>query len=119
MRVYLGSLGFGFLLVSVAAAGPFDGLYSPKMLEGEAWDCKSVGMDGGALSIKDDVFEGVESQCKLTNPRQFDGFDAVLYDAECTGEGETYTLPTLMVKTVDGVAVIQEGYVSELVACPM
>ena len=47
------------LLAGPLAAGPFDGLYRPDYPEAEGWDCRSVGSDGGALSIEGEVFKGV------------------------------------------------------------
>jgi hypothetical protein len=107
------------LLVAVSAApalaGPFDGLYRP---EGAAsWDCASVGSDGGALMVKDEMFHGVESLCRLTNPVEVNGMSAILYDAECNGEGEAYSYRMMLMRVPDGLAVIQDGYVSLLSDC--
>lgn len=118
MHIFLGSLGFAGLLASAVAAGPFDGLYRPDTPEAEGWACKNVGIDGGALSVKDDVFEGVENQCKLMNPQEIKGLDAVLYDAECTSEGETYTMPMMLMRLPDGLAIIENGFVNLLKSCP-
>ena len=106
------------LLAAPALAGPYDGLYRPDYPGYEHWDCTSVGSDGGALAIQDDILHGVESQCRLTNPVQVTGMDAVLYDAECAGEGEEYSYRLMILRLPEGVALIQDGFVNPLKACP-
>lgn len=115
MRKVLAGL---LLVVSVTsvAAGPFDGLYRPDGLD--SWDCKSVGSEGGALAVKDDVFQGVENACQLTNPVEVNGMSGILYDAECNGEGETYSKRMMLMRVPEGLAVIEDGFVNLLRACP-
>lgn len=116
--------GLGAVLITVAGlaapafAGPFDGVYRPDQPWAEGWDCVSVGSDGGALAIEGDVFKGVESQCQLTNPVPVTGMDAILYDAECAGEGETYSYRMMLMRLPEGVAVIEDGFVNPLKSCP-
>ena len=105
------------MLAGPALAGPFDGIYRPDQPFAEGWDCQSVGQDGGALAVQGDIFTGVENQCRLTNPVQVTGMDAVLYDAECAGEGETYSYRLMLMRLPDGIAVIQDGSVNELLTC--
>ena len=69
------------------------------------------------MCIRDSIYTGVENQCRLTNPVQVTGMDAVLYDAECAGEGETYSYRLMLMRLPDGIAVIQDGSVSELLTC--
>ena len=95
-------------------AQDFDGLYRPA---GSDWDCRSVGSDGGALSVRDGVLYGVESACSLTNPTRVNGMNAMLFDAECSGEGETYSYRVMLMQIAGGLAVIQDGSVSELERC--
>lgn len=97
-----------------AAAQSFDGLYRP---EGSGWDCTSVGSDGGAMAVRDGMFYGVESACKLTNPTRVNGMNAVLFDAECDGEGMSYGYRMMLMALPDGIAVIEDGSVSELERC--
>ena len=105
------------MLSGPALAGPFDGIYRPDQPWAAGWDCESIGQDGGALAVQGDIFTGVENQCRLTNPVQVTGMDAVLYDAECAGEGETYSYRLMLMRLPDGIAVIQDGSVSELLTC--
>lgn len=110
-------LSMAACLGTPAVAEPFDGLYRPDTPEAESWDCKTVGVDGGALAIEGDVLKGVESQCKLTNPVAVTGMDAILYDAECAGEGETYSYRVMIMRLAEGLALIEDGYVNQLKAC--
>ncbi|MCX7286767.1 MAG: hypothetical protein NTW20_04220 [Rhodobacterales bacterium] len=98
-------------------AGPFDGLYRPDQPWAESWDCRTVGSDGGAVAIEGDMFKGVESACKLTNPVPVTGMDAMLYDAECAADGETVSYRLMLLRLPEGVAVIEDGAVSPLVSC--
>jgi hypothetical protein len=105
------------MVAAPLAAGPFDGIYRPDYAWAEGWDCQSVGQDGGALAVQGDVFTGVENQCLLTNPVPVTGMDAILYDAQCAGEGESYSYRIMLMRLPEGIAVIQDGSVSELRTC--
>ena len=99
------------------AAGPFDGLYRPDQPWAEGWDCTSVGSDGGALAVRDGAFYGVENTCELTNPVEVNGMSAVLYDANCSGEGETYAKRMMLMRLPEGLAVVEDGFVNILRSC--
>ena len=105
-------------LATPGLAGPFDGLYRPDQPWAEGWDCQSVGSDGGALAIEGDLFKGVENQCRLTNPVPVTGMDAILYDAECAAEGETSSYRMMLMRLPEGLAIIEDGFVSPLKRCP-
>ena len=81
------------------------------------WDCRSVGSDGGALAIEDDVFKGVENHCRLTNPVPVTGMDAMLCDAHFAGEGESYSYRLMILRVPAGLAVIEDGAVNLLKSC--
>jgi len=98
----------------VAAEPALDGVYRPA---GSTWDCVSVGSDGGALAIRDGVFYGVESACTLTRPTPVNGMNALLFDADCSGEGESYSFRVMFLALQDGLAMIQDGAVTELERC--
>jgi hypothetical protein len=118
MRVLVSVLIAMTGLAAPGFAGPFDGVYRPDQPWAENWDCVSVGSDGGALAIEGGIFKGVESQCQLTNPVPVTGMDAILYDAECASEGETYSYRMMLMRLPEGVAVIEDGFVSQLKSCP-
>lgn len=62
-----------------------DGLYYPQGYG--AWDCQTLGMDGGAVGVRDGMLHGVESSCRLDNGKAVPGFDAMVFGTTCTGEG--------------------------------
>jgi len=102
--------------ISPANATPFDGLYSQA---GTSWTCNpnDVGMDGGALAISDDSLIGLESTCQLTNPTDIRGMAAILYDAQCSAEGEQYSYRVMLMTHDDGIFVITDAYVSDWKSC--
>lgn len=100
------------------AAGPFDGLYRPNYDWAKSWDCKTVGMDGGALEIRGDRLSGVENTCTLTDPVEVRDMAAVLYDESCVGEGTTGATGRVMIMRHDfGVYVITDGLVLDWLRC--
>lgn len=110
------ALGGG--LPSAVVAGPYDGIYRLDYPgAAESWDCRTVGMDGGALAVRDGRFLGIENICTLTNPVQVRGMAATLYDAECSGEGEVYSKRMMLMKTPDGIAVVEDGFADTLLSC--
>lgn len=106
----------GLALGSVVSAGPFDGDYRT----GPDADCSRIGEDGGALRIRDGIFEGVESSCRMTNPVQVVDMDAKLYTFECSGEGEVWKERTLLMNAADGQGIIMlwNGYAFTYERCP-
>jgi hypothetical protein len=108
-------------LLLVLAATPalaFDGLYRPDQPWAEGWDCKTVGMDGGALAVRDGKSYGVENTCELTNPTAVRGMDGILYDAVCQGDGESESYRMMLMRVDGGLAVIRDGFVNVLKDCP-
>lgn len=105
------------VVASGATSGPYDGLYVP---EGMNWSCRAdqLGMDGGALAFRGDELVGVENYCKLTQPTQVRGMNAVLFDAVCSGEGEEYTERVmLMPHFQNGIYIIRDGGVADWRRC--
>jgi hypothetical protein len=95
----------------------FDGLCRPDQPWAEGWDCQTIGMDGGALAVREGRFYGVENTCELTNPTAIRGMEGVLYDAVCSGEGETETYRMMLMRVDGGLAVIRDGWVNLLKRC--
>ncbi len=103
------------LAVANAAAGPFDGKYRYN----EHWDCSKLGQDGGAISISDTTYIGVEQRCTLTNPVKVRGMNATLYDAQCSAEGDSYQSRIMLLKsTSEKLYIVNEGSVSIWQKCP-
>ena len=95
-------------LPNVAFAGPFDGVF--KQVANA--DCGLVGVDGGALEIKDDIFYGVEMQCRMTRPVNVTDMDATLYTMQCSGGDQVWTERALLMqnKQKPGLIMVWNGY---------
>ncbi len=106
------------LLCAAAEAGPYDGRYRPEQESGDTWDCKSIGIDGGAILITSGTFFAVGSRCALRNPVNVEGMDATLYDAICRAEADPWQRRIMIMKTGTGIAVLQKGaHISFLRRC--
>lgn len=77
------------------------GLYFP---EGRGtWDCRSLGMDGGAVGVQGRMLHGVESTCELHSDKPVPGLDATVFQTTCRGEGMEWDGgPVLMMPAYDG-----------------
>ncbi len=117
MTKFLAACASAVFVATPALAGPYDGTYRPDADWAAGWDCQSVGMDGGALAVQGGTFYGVESACRLTNPVPVRDMAATLYDAQCSGEGETYGYRLMLMTTPGGIAVIRDGVVLALKRC--
>jgi hypothetical protein len=108
------------LMAGAAIAGPYDGIFRPAGAGFSNWSCKArdVGMDGGALAIRDGYFEGVESKCALTDPRPVSGEEMTTYTVLCSAEGEEYSYNMAIGRTGNGVRIEQESGGMDLVYCP-
>ncbi|PJI86354.1 hypothetical protein BC777_2723 [Yoonia maricola] len=96
------------LLPMTLAASPYDGVYKQTANA----ECALVGVDGGALKIEDDIFYGVEVQCRMTNPTDIDDMGATLYDMQCSGEGTSWSERAMLMPDADdsGLYMIWSGY---------
>ncbi len=97
------------LLATSVGAGPYDGRYRPDHPSGDSWDCTTIGRNGGAVLLTSDVFFALGSRCALRNATRVQGLDATLYDAVCRGEGAPFERRLMIMKTGNGIAVIQKG----------
>lgn len=100
------------------AEARFDGIYRPAGPGMGNWNCVDIGMDGGALAIRDDQLFGVENTCDMTAPTNVRDMDAVLFDFECQGEGMTSTDRVMLMRGDAGsIYVIRDGFVSKWDLC--
>ncbi|WP_299413956.1 hypothetical protein [uncultured Sulfitobacter sp.] len=99
---------------TVAGAGPYDGRYRPDHPSGDSWDCKTIGKDGGAVLLTSSIFFALGSRCTLRDPVAVSGLDATLYDAVCRGTGDTFQRRIMIMRTANGIAVVQKGAVISL-----
>mgnify|MGYP000881520213 FL=1 len=100
----------------VAGAGPFDGVW-----DGSPGACVQPLSDMRA-TISGDEIRFYESTCRLSNPTAIRGMtDAVLYDAACSGEGQTWSNRILLARTGpegEELAILSEGYLTQRQLCP-
>lgn len=100
----------------LAAATPYDGVYR----QHENAECALLGVDGGALLIREGVFYGVDAQCRMTRPVDVLDMNATLYTMECTGEGQSWTARAMLMQAADGDGIIMvwNGYAFRYNRCP-
>lgn len=91
-----------------AVAGPFDGVYKQTANA----ECALVGVDGGALEIKDGIFYGVEVECRMTRPVNVLDMNAILYSMQCSGEDQNWTERAMLMEPAEGEGLIMvwNGY---------
>jgi hypothetical protein len=111
-----------FIVLSVISsavwAGPYDGRYTPDTPEGELWDCKSVGKDGGAVLLTTNIFFALGTRCTLRDPVHLSGMDATLYNAICRSDGAPWERRIMIMRTAAGITVVQKGgHISPLRKC--
>jgi hypothetical protein len=96
----------GLLAAGAANAQNIDGLYRPT---GAFWSCSpdQVGMDGGALSIQNGIFHGVENHCRLTSPAA--AGSGTKYLAVCSAEGTEYQEEMTLTPTMNGIKIERDG----------
>ena len=105
------SLHTAMILASLPAlvvANPYDGVYKQTANA----ECALVGVDGGALKIEDNIFYGVEVQCRMTSPIAITDMDATVYQMQCSGEGQTWTESAMLMPDAEnaGLYMIWKGY---------
>lgn len=103
------------LIPSILAASPYDGVYKQTANA----ECGLVGVDGGALEIREGVFYGVEVECRMTRPVNVVDMDATLYTMQCSGEDQNWSERAMMMKRAgdDGIIMIWDGYAFAYDAC--
>ncbi len=78
-----------------AAEGLRDGIY-------DGFDCTAP-MSDQRITLRGDEIDFYESSCRLSNPIQVRDMEgALLFDAACVGEGETWMARYLLMHTHDG-----------------
>jgi len=83
-----------------------------------SWDCGEIGRDGGATAIVGNKLESLETTCELTNGQAVGSFGAALFQASCTGEGDTWQDEYILQRDEWGsLAVLRTDAVSLWQAC--
>lgn len=81
--------------LALGAEGLRDGIY-------DAYDC-AVPVSDQRVTLRGDDLTFYESACRLSNPVHVLGMaGAVLFDAACSGEGETWAARYLLMPAHDG-----------------
>lgn len=100
-----------------------DSMFDGDWATGDPMFCDISGADvpNYALRIRDDIYHGMETECRMTNPVAVRDLGATLYDMDCIGEGQRWNHRALfmidrdgqLVLVSDGMAIVYprcEGY---------
>jgi len=98
------------------AASPYDGVYK----QTETAECALVGVDGGSLKIEENIFYGVEVECRMTDPVEVEEMGATLYQMQCSGPAEIWTERAMLMPDADetGLYMVWKGYAFRYERCP-
>ncbi|PZX18876.1 hypothetical protein LX81_00569 [Palleronia aestuarii] len=98
----------------MAQDSPFDGIWRANPTA----RCDYTGEDGGALKIEEDVLFGVENQCRMIEPVDVRGMDAILYDMVCEGPDPEWAVRAMLMPAADGgLILVWNGYAYKYEAC--
>ena len=104
-------------LAGAAGAADYTGQYA--LTDGSDCSAGSIDDPNGALVIAGDLFQGVESSCRMTLPVDVIGMDATLFTFECTGEGLTWDMRAMIMRAAQGgIFVIRDGFAFHYPDCP-
>lgn len=96
------------LWATQVVAGPFDGVYR----QAANADCALVGVDGGAVEIREGVFYGVDANCQMTKPVDVVDMQAVLYHMQCANDDSHWVERAMILNKAerDGIIMVWDGY---------
>lgn len=105
------------LVGSTVAADTFDGVYRQVANA----DCSLIGVDGGAVEIRDGVFHGVETDCRMADPVDVIDMDGVLYRMQCSNGDTQWTERAMLMHKAerDGIIMVWNGYAFVYDSCPV
>jgi len=89
-----------------------DGMFDGDWAAGDPMTCDMSGRDSAnfALRIRGDLFRGLETECRMTNPITLPGLGAVVHDMDCVGEGDRWSYRALLMIDRDGrLVMISDG----------
>jgi hypothetical protein len=98
-------------LAAAGIGGLEDGTY-------DAFDC-TVPISDERIVVSGETLAFYESSCRLSNPQSLrDLPGAILLDADCMGEGQTWSARFILMQTRDGgIAFLQEGWGAHYARC--
>ncbi len=99
-RILLSALLLLLPLPTLAQDSAFEGDWAA----GDPLSCDMSGSDSEnfALRIRGNQFRGLETECRMTNPLTVPGIGGVLYDMDCTGEGDQWNYRAFFMIDRDG-----------------
>ena len=101
-----------FALMLPLPAPAQDGRFDGDWAVGDPMACDLSGHDTAnfALRIRGDLFRGLETECRMTNPITLPHVGAVIHEMDCTGEGESWSYHALMMLDREGqLVMVSEG----------
>ena len=104
-------------LPAALGATPYDGVYK----QAANSDCALVGVDGGAVEIREGIFYGVDSECRMTRPVNVVNMAATLYTMQCSGEGSVWTERAMIMAAAEAegaIIMVWNGYAFQYDRCP-
>ena len=115
-RMICGAVLWGACATAAAAESPYDGVYR----QAANAECALVGIDGGSVRIADGIFQGVEVDCRMTNPVNVLDMDALLYTMQCSGDGQIFSERAMLMNKAegDGIIMVWNGYAFVYDRCP-
>lgn len=111
----------GFLLAigtapALAGISHLDGEYRPR---GSDWDCAEIGTPGGAVSLRENRYRGIESTCHITATVAVREIEAVIGDFVCGTGADVWSERRILMPTEEaGLIILADGRVLELERCP-
>lgn len=96
------------LVLPALTASAQDGQFDGDWATGDPMACDTSGGDvvNFALRIRGDVFRGMETECRMTNPVTVRDLGAIVFDMECSGEGDSWGYRALFMIDRDGQLVL-------------
>ena len=81
--------------------------------------CGLSGVVGGSIEIKGGISHGVKVQCRMNNPVNVIDMDAILYNMQCSGEGQVWTERAMLTNSAEDAELIMiwNGYAFVYEAC--
>ncbi|MBF9032326.1 hypothetical protein HKCCE3408_18150 [Rhodobacterales bacterium HKCCE3408] len=108
-------------LAALLAAAPAAADVPPGRYDADpGTDIACTQYSNGAVDVTPDSLGYYESSCSLSDPVDVRGMDgATLYDAQCTGEGQSWTTRVMLMPGLeeDSIVIVLPGYATTYGLC--